>query len=226
MIVAIHQPAYLPWLGYLDRIAASDVFVLLDTVQYDRASFTSRNRIKGPGGPQWLKVPVVSKGHRGRMLLEIEIDNHQAWRRKHLNAISLNYGRSPYFGAHFPRLKELLGRQEDRLSELCFQQLGFWLSEFGIRTRVVRSSDLQVAGSKSALILAICRRLAATEYLSGPFGKNYLDEESFSDAGISVRYHEFQQPVYAQLFGDFVPHLSVVDYWMNCGTSRWARGQA
>src|SRR5450631_1867991 len=101
MIVAIHQPAYLPWLGYFDRIAASDLFIFLDTVQFERNSFTNRNRIKTASGPIWLTVPVRLRGHMEKILNEIEIDNTKGWKKKHLRAVEQNYHRAPMFAKNF-----------------------------------------------------------------------------------------------------------------------------
>jgi hypothetical protein len=218
MVVSIHQPAYLPWLGYLARIAASDAHVFLDTVQYEKRSFTSRNRIKTTRGPLWLSVPTRVRGHRDRTLMDMEIDGTQDWRRRHLRAIAHSYRQAPRFAERFPRLASLFDVPEERLAELCFQQLAFWLGEFQIRSRVLRASDLRVTGRKSDLMLAICQHVGATTYLSGPLGRNYLDEPAFAAAGIRVEYHDYIHPRYAQLHGEFVADLSVVDYWLNASS--------
>ena len=76
MIISAHQPAYLPWAGYLHRIAISDVFVILDNVQFEKNSFTNRNRIKSPSGSVWLTVPVSQKGHMSGTISDIKIAKH------------------------------------------------------------------------------------------------------------------------------------------------------
>lgn len=215
LTISIHQPAYLPWLGYLDRIAASDLFVFLDTVQFEKNSFTNRNRIKTPQGVIWLTVPVLAQGHLTRTLAELKIDNRQDWKRKHLRSIEQNYRRAPRFDERVERLASAYSVASDYLVELCFDQLRFWLEEFGIDTRIVRASELAIEGSKSDLVLALCKRLKATRYLSGPLGRDYLQESQFIEAGIAVQYQEFAHPVYPQLYGEFVPALSALDYWMN-----------
>lgn len=217
MIVAIHQPAYLPWLGYLERILKSDCFVFLDTVQLETRSFTSRNRIKTPQGAQWLTVPVLSKGHRETSLQTIRVDDSQPWRRKHLMTIAQHYRKAPRFDFCFERLEQLLSREQPLLADLCFDQLAFWLAELGITTRVVRARDLAATGRKSDLMLNICRELGAKTYLSGPQGRGYLDEAKFAMAGIEVAYHDFVSPVYPQIGDEFMPNLSIIDAWMNVG---------
>jgi hypothetical protein len=216
MVVSIHQPAYLPWLGYFDRIAASDTFIFLDNVQFEKNSYTNRNKIKTAAGPLWLTIPVQTRGHLEKKLVDIEIDGRQNWKRTHLRSIEQNYRRAPCFAERFDRLAASYLPEIGRLAQLCYQQLRFWIEELGISTRIVCASDLPVSGEKSDLVLNLCRHVGATTYLSGPLGKGYLQEDRFSAAGIEVRYHNFVPTEYPQLFGDFVPALAVVDYWLNC----------
>lgn len=218
MIVSIHQPAYLPWLGYLDKIARSDVHVFLDNVQFETRGFIHRNRIKTPQGPLWLTIPVHSHGHRESDVRAMMIANDTDWRGKHLKSIAQNYRKASSFAERFPRLEALFAesREECYLADLCFGQLRFWLNEFGISTRLVKASDLPVSGRKSDLILAHCREVGADSYFSGALGRDYLDEESFSAEGVTIHYQEYAYPVYPQLYGDFLPAMSIVDYWLNC----------
>jgi hypothetical protein len=216
MVVTIHQPAYLPWLGYFDRIARSDLFIFLDNVQFERNSFTNRNLIKTADGAIWLTVPVHLQDHLNKAITEIEIDEHHDWRRKHLRAIEQNYRRAPCFFGNYEKLAAAYASKESRLSELCFTQLKFWLAELKIATRLVRASELPVQERKSDLVLALCKHFGASTYLSGPIGREYLQEQQFAAAGIEVRYHDYEHPRYKQLYGDFVPAMGVVDYWMNC----------
>jgi hypothetical protein len=216
MVVTIHQPAYLPWLGYFDRIARSDLFIFLDNVQFERNSFTNRNRIKTADGSIWLTVPVHLQDHLNKTITEIEIDEQHDWRRKHLRAIEQNYRRASCFSGNREKLTAAYAPKESRLSELCFAQLRFWLAELNIATRIVRASELPVQERKSDLVLALCKYFGASAYLSGPLGRDYLQQQQFADAGIEVHYHDYVHPRYQQLYGDFVPAMGVVDYWMNC----------
>jgi hypothetical protein len=225
LIVSIHQPAYLPWLGYFDRIAASNLFIFLDTVQFERNSFINRNRIKTATGPIWLTVPVRLRGHLEMNINEIEIDSAQHWKRKHLRSIEQNYSRAPFFAKNFDRLVASYLPEAGHLAELCHGQLKFWLDELEIKTPIVRASELPIQAKKSDLVLALCRHVGATTYLSGPLGRGYLQEDRFSESNIEVRYHDYIHPVYPQLFGEFILALGVVDYWMNCGASGMFRGE-
>ncbi len=215
MILSAHQPAYLPWLGYFDKIISSDVFIYLDTVQFEKNSFTNRNRIKTPQGAQWLSIPVKLKGHLDKSIKEIEIDTSQNWQKKHLNAILMNYGRAPRFDECFAKLESLYTTGYNLLNDVCWDQLKFWLNELHISTRIVRSSELPLDTRKSDLILDLCRFFGADQYISGALGKNYLVERDFEDAGISITYQEYVHPEYPQLWGDFLPYMSILDLCMN-----------
>ncbi len=218
MILSAHQPAYLPWLGYFEKIACADVFIFLDTVQFEKNSFINRNKIKTQQGPQWLTIPVKTKGHITATLQETIVDDSKPWRSKHLKSIEMNYRKAPYFNECFPKLELLLMLPATNLAELCWQQLQFWLKEFNIKTKVVRSSYLAISSKKSDLVLDLCRHFNADQYLSGIQGRDYLDESSFYTNGISVQYQDFQHPIYPQLWGDYIPYMSIIDYWMNCGS--------
>jgi WbqC-like protein family len=216
MILSAHQPAYLPWLGYFHKIAQVDVFVYLDSVQFEKNSFINRNQIKTPQGASWLTIPVKTKGHMSGSLRTTSIDDSQPWRSKHLKSIEMNYRKAPRFDQCFPKIQALLTTAETNLAEYCLHQLLFWLAELGIcNTRVVRSSDLPIASSKSDLVLDLCRHFGARRYLSGALGRDYLVEENFSKAAIAIEYQRFKSPVYPQLWGEFIPNLGVLDWWMN-----------
>ena len=216
-VVSAHQPAYLPWLGYFDKIARSDVFVFMDTVQFEKNSFTNRNRIKTDRGPLWLTVPVKAAGHLSSTMLDVEVDENQKWREKHLKSIAQYYRKAPFYGVWFPRLEALYAQADSSLPELCFRHLTFWLEHLGISTRVMRLRDLPVDGKKSDLVLNLCRHFEADHYISGALGRGYLNLESFSAAAITVEFQDFVHPTYPQLNGEFLPNLAVVDAVMNIG---------
>lgn len=217
MIVAIHQPAHLPWLGYLDRIARVDRFVFLDHVQFEKNSFTNRNRIKTAAGVGWLTVPVRQRGHTTSTIADMTIDETRPWRAKQIRTIEEAYRRTPGFAAAFPAISTWIADPTSIFADYCLSQLKGWLACTGIATPVVRSSELGIGGRKSDLVLDICEKLGADRYLSGPLGRGYLDEAAFAEAGVGIDWHTFTAPVYPQRFGDFVPNLSAVDHWMNTG---------
>jgi len=215
MIVTIHQPAYLPWLGYFEKIKKSDVYVFLDSVQFEKNSFTNRNKIKTPQGSSWLTVPVSMRGHTQSSLVDIEIDQLQGWRNKHLKSIYASYKKAPRFEECYPKLELLFQTNYQYLADLCYDHLLFWLAELGITTRVVRSSQLDFQSSNSQLVLDICNEFDARLYISGELGRGYLNETQFEQSNVKITYQNYKHPVYPQLWGEFIPYLSIVDFWMN-----------
>lgn len=215
MRVSIHQPAYLPWMGYFDKIARSDVFVFLDTVQFEKNSFCNRNRINSSNGPQWLTVPVRGKGHMSGSLFDLAIATEQPWTRKHIASLQNNYRKAPSFDRFMPLIERDLISSPETLSDLTFQQLHTMLEVFGLKTKIVRSSALDLTEKKSELVLEICRKLGATSYLSGAHGRDYLDQESFLQSNIDLYFQSFQSTEYPQIHGEFVPNLAAVDFLFN-----------
>ena len=218
MIVTIHQPEHLPWLGFFHKVDQADRLVILDTFQYRKNYFQNRNRILGPAGPQWLTVPVLVKGHTSGRIREIAINNATEWRAKHWRTISQCYGRHPFFAEHAPFLEDLYARPWRMLADLNEHIIRHFIRALGITTEVLRASDLDVHGARSELLLDICSKTGADTYLAGQTGREYLDERIFDQAGVRVAYHAFSHPVYPQRSSEgFVSHLSTLDLLLNRG---------
>jgi hypothetical protein len=218
MIATIHQPEHLPWLGFLDKLRQCDVLVLLDTVQFARRDFQNRNLLKGTAGPIWLTVPVMSKGKVDQAIEDVEIVDDGKWRRKCWNAMLHNYRNATYFADHRPFFEALYERDWTRLVDLNMAVIRYLVDQFGIKTRLVTCSELGIrerGGTNVAL--ASCRAVGAATYLSGAFGRNYLDEQQFAEASIEVRYQDFHHPTYPQQYDGFLPKLSAIDLLFNCG---------
>jgi hypothetical protein len=216
VIVSIHQPAYLPWLGYFEKIARADLFIWLDNVQFQKNSFQNRNRILTKDGPAWLTVPVRTSGALYETpLKDVEIDNSKNWRAKHLASIRMNYGKAPRFGDRFPALSRFYEREWHTLDQLCWEMMDYFSTLLGVTTPIRRASDMDADGAKSDLVLDLCRKAGATTYLSGALGRDYLDLPSFSAAGIAVEFQDYQHPVYRQAYPGFTPNLAVIDLIMN-----------
>lgn len=218
-VLTAHQPVYLPWLGLFHKIALADTFVSFNRVQYLPKDWNNRNRIKTAAGPIWLTVPVLKKGHREKPLDEIEINNDLPWRRKHWSALTLNYGRAPYFDDYAAFFEDVYARDWRTLAELDEHMLEWFLATLGIDVRFLRASDFEFSGAKSELVLDMCRRLDADVYVFGALGRDYADVGAFEEAGIDVVFQDYRHPEYPQQYGDFEPYLSVVDLLFNCGPS-------
>jgi hypothetical protein len=222
MIVSIGQPAYLPWLGYFERIARSDLHVVLDHVPMDHSSrtkFANRNKVRTADGWCWLTVPVLTKGDARHLpLAELEIVNDTEWTEKHWRTLAASYARAAHFAEHADFFHATYETEWQRLVPLCSHVTGYLLDAFGIATPLVRSSELAAQGAKDELLVAICRDVGATTYLSGPFGRDYIRPELFEAAGIGLAFHEFEHPVYEQAFPGFEPFMSAIDLLFNRGT--------
>ena len=219
MIVSIHQPAYLPWLGYFHKIATADVFVIFDMTQFEKNSFINRNKIKTSQGPTWLTVPVITKGlFKKNILTETQIDNSTLWTKKHWKAIKYNYNKAPFFNRYKDFFEEVYGREWIKLIDLCETITRYIVKQLGIKTEIIRTTAMNnVKGEKTDLILNVCKELGASAYFSGSLGKNYLEEYKFRKENIDVIYQNYMHPTYPQLYGSFEPYLSVIDLMFNCG---------
>ncbi|MDO9391023.1 MAG: WbqC family protein [bacterium] len=218
MIVAAHQPNYLPWAGYFYKMARCDVFVFLDSVQYSRTSYTARCSIKqSDGRASWLSVPVLKKGRYFQNVSEVTIDNQRPWQSEHLKTLESCYSRTPYF-KEYTWLLDLVCRQKwENLSQLNRAVIIKLAEHLGIKAKFANLSDLEAAGKSTEMLVSLCRSLKADEYLSGAGGENYLGQELFQQAGIDLKYTEYQPQPYPQLWGEFVPGLSAMDLLFNCG---------
>ena len=218
---AIQQPNYFPWIGYFAKIRRSDVFVLLDDVDYqsgNATSVTNRAKVKTASGPHRLTVPVARGS--GPLIRDVEIDYAQKWPRKHVETLRLAYARSPHRDAVLPLVEETLARAPARLADLNADAIAAVCRRLEIATPLVRSSSLGIASTdKNGRILEICAKVGATAYLSGAGARRYNDPARFAAAGIALEYAEFSCPAYPQLHGDFVPNLSILDALFNVGAA-------
>lgn len=219
MRVAILQPSYLPWLGYLDQIACVDAFVFYDDVQYDSGGWRNRNRIRtaAPEGWSWLTVPVNRGGFPAR-LDEVAIDEHRDWRGKHRKAIHNAYARAQ----HADLIDDVIGAVLDgppssRLVDVSIASVHALMAAFDIRTPTYRSSELAVVGDRNARLIHICQTLGADQYLSGDAARSYLDVAAFAAAGIAVLWQNYRHPIYPQVYRPFISHLSALDALLNVG---------
>lgn len=218
MIVTIHQPHYLPWLGYLHRMASADLFVLLDHVQFERGNYQNRAMVRVNGAAKWLTVPVAQRSQKERIL-----DKHIDWTddvgEKHFLTLRHSYAEAAFFRDHARELRRIYETRWPRLVELNDALLGFLRDAFGIHTPLVRSSRLGVDGAKGELILNICRAVGADTLLVGLGGsRHYLDRDAFARAGVRLEYQSFSHPQYPQCGPQpFIPGLSAVDMLFNCG---------
>jgi hypothetical protein len=218
LTAAIMQPTYLPWLGYFDLMDRSDVFVFLDSVQFNTRSWQQRNRIKTASGELLLTVPVFTKGRRDQRIAEAEIDRTAGFADKHLDSIAQHYRNAPYFADYFGGLEAIVRCSSDLLSDLTMNLTGWLRDQLGITTRLIRSSEMAVTGSRVELLVAICEAVGASRYLSPAGSQEYITANNlFESHGITLEYQDYRHPVYLQLHGEFWPNMSALDLIFNEG---------
>ena len=215
MIVTIHQPQYLPWLGYFDKIDKADIFVILDNVQYKKNEWQNRNRIKTADGWQWLTVPVLYKFPQ--KINEVRINNGVDWRRKHLNALSMNYAKSPYLNEYRYFFEDTYLKEWEYLVDININFIEFFIQTIGMDTKTLLASKLQLREDPTYRLIDICKEVGANTYLAGKDGSNYMDVEGFEKENINIVFQDFQHPIYNQLIGEFEPNMSVIDLLFNYG---------
>jgi len=216
VIVSVHQPQYLPWLGYFDKIDRADVFVLLDNVQFKKNEWQNRNRIKTPQGPQWLTVPVLYKFPQ--LISEVGINDRERWRHKQQQALLSNYRKAPHWGLLEPFFAATFSRTWSTIAELNIHVVRELAAIMGITTPLHVASELPpLPDDPDERLIAITRHYGGNVYLAGSGGHDYMDLAKYERAGVEVVFQEYRHPVYQQLWGDFEPSMSVVDLIYNRG---------
>lgn len=220
MVVAIHQPEHLPWLGFFNKIVNADEFIVLDNVQYSKGNFQNRNRILVNGAGTYISVPVKLERYKEKTIADMEIysDFDVRWKTKYLKTIEYNYKHHPFFGDYFPFFEDLLGKKITGLLQFNMEIINFFAQQLQITTKIIMASSLAPQGNKSDLVLDISKRAGANVYLSGAAGRNYMDLPKYYENGVEVWFNDFEHPIYQQKGTDtFVSHLSVLDLLMNVG---------
>ena len=222
-IITIHQPEHLPWLGLFNKIAKAETFVLLDTVQYEKNYFQNRNRIMGTSGqPQWIGIPVNTKNHEENTIRTTKISvsgNTKNWKKEYLRTITYCYSKHPYFSDVFPLVEESINLDTEYFADINIFMIKKFCDALDIHPEFIRSSEIDYGGGfKSYLNLNITKAVHGDVYISGPSGREYLDLDSFKEAGIRVVFNDYDHPVYPQRRSkEFVSHLSALDLFMNVG---------
>lgn len=220
-IVAIHQPHYFPWLGYLDKMAKVDEFIVMDEVQFTDGSPMSRNKfLQVDGQSKLLSLCVAKKGYMSKPTKELELSNWSKTRKKHRSFIEMNYKRTPYYDEVMSRVLPIFETDFATLLEVDLATIKVLRSIFDIGTPIVLQSalDYDIQAKNNDLVLSLCEATGADGYLSGRGAKEYMDDESFECRGVSVRYQSFESPVYAQSRQrEFVGGLSALDLAFQCG---------
>lgn len=191
------QPTYLPWLGYFNLMASVDIFVFLDNVQFSKQSWQQRNRIIIKDQLFWLTVPVLSHGKSAQLINQVKIKQEVCWESKHQKTIIDTYRGAPWGGMVIDLISEVLLKKTDSLCELNISLIDAIANLLKIKCKIVRASSLNCSGERSERLLAICRTVGGTEYLSPLGSKEYLEMDGvFADAHFPIIYQNFSPSVY------------------------------
>ena len=218
MILSANQPYFSPFPGFFYKAHQSDIFVILDQVQFPLGTtWLSRNRFKNDQGTLWMTVPVWKKGLGLQRIDEVKICHEGRWAKKHLESLKSAYGKAPYFRDHLEFVEEMFSPSVERLLDLNMEIIRYLIGQLHIDTKIVLLSELRIEARGDQMLIEICKKLGASHFLAQHATKKYLNEGLFEEAGIKLKYFKPPSLTYPQLWGSFIPNLSTFDLLFNCG---------
>ena len=218
MILSANQPYFAPFPGFFYKAYRSDIFVLLDDVQFPHGTtWISRNRFKGHQGALWLTVPVRKKGLGLQKICQVRICHEGRWAKKHLESLKTAYKKAPYLTEHLEFLNEMFSEKNETLIDLNLAVIRYLMKSLDIQTQTVLLSELHAPSTGSRRLVDLCKELGAGQFLAQASAKKYIDERLFEHAGVELKFFTPPIPIYPQLWGDFLANLSVLDLVLNCG---------
>ena len=219
MIISVHQPNYIPYLGFFDKMSRSDIFVIYDDAQFNKEDFQHRNRIRIHQGWKWLTVPVEKKQDP---INSIKINNEYSkkkykWQEEHLRAVRDNYKNAPFYEMYGASFENIYANEYDNLVDLNMDIINYLAKVFAISCKIVFSSELGFTSKSTLRLVEIIEMLDGDTYLSGSSGRDYLTESLFEKKGIKVEYQDFKHPTYEQCYEGFLPNMCSIDSLFNIG---------
>ena len=218
MIIAGHQPEYLPYIGFFFKMMNCDKFVFVDHVQFNKKGYQNRNRIRNTTGEVFLTVHVLTKGKFHQPINEVQINNDVNWQKKHWRSIVLNYKKAEFFDEHKDFFEKIYSNKYEKLSQLNETIIRYLANELEINVEIVKSSEFGSLGNKTDLLIDMCKKLGADTYLSGEGGRKYVDHSKFETNNLKHLFTNFKHPIYTQQFEPFMPNMSVIDLLFNHGS--------
>jgi len=215
MIVTIHQPDFLPWLGFFDRWKKSDLFIVLDDVQFIRRGWQHRDKIKTDNGVKWLTVSINKKGNYLSQLRHIKLNDNIDWKKQHIELIQRVYSKAKNFLNIFENLNNIYLKNHILLIDLNMDFLKYCAQELSIKTPFIFSSSLNIKSVGTQRLVELINSVGGDKYLTGIGSKEYLKENLFQERNIKVLWQKFEHPVYNQMYGAFEKNLSIIDYLFN-----------
>ncbi|MBN1833341.1 MAG: WbqC family protein [Deltaproteobacteria bacterium] len=218
MILSANQPYFSPYPGFFYKAHLSDIFVILDTVQFPQGTtWVTRNRFKNHQGTLWITIPVWKKGLGLQRIDRVRICHEGRWARKHLQSLKNVYEKAPYFKDHSEFVERIFSSNIDKIADLNLQIIRYLFDQLHIETKLVLLSELDLGARGDRLPIELCQGLGADRFLTQKGAKKYLNESLFRNAGIELEYFRPPSPIYPQLWGGFIPNLSTFDLLFNCG---------
>jgi len=218
MLIAANQPYFAPYPGFFTKACRCDHLVILDEVQFPRGTtWITRNRFKNDQGTLWMTIPVWKKGLGLQRIGAVRICREGRWARKHIETLKHAYANAPFFGDHLAFLEALFGTPPEKIIDFNIQIIRYVIDYLKIKTQVILQSDLAISGRGNQLLVEICRQLGGSDFLAQGAARRYLDENLIGNAGIQVTYFTPPTLIYPQLWGNFIPNLSIFDLIFNCG---------
>ncbi len=218
MIISIHQPDYISYLGYFYKMSKADRFVFLDDCQFSNDNMHHWNRVKTPQGECRIKIPV--ENHLGDLICRVRTKDELGWKQKHLKTVEMNYLKAPFFAEIFPKFKKIIMADYKSIADMNIT-INTWIArEFGFKCEFYRSSEMNIDTVREERVIDICKALGGDTYISGHGAAAYQVEEHFTDRGVKLVYTDYKPIEYPQLWNKqcgFVPCMSVIDYIFNCG---------
>lgn len=215
MNVGIHQPDYIPWLGLFYKMYLSDVFIHLDDAQYSNEAAHNFNVVKTAQGELRLKFPV--EYHLGDLINTVRPKYELKWREKHLRTLEMNYSKAKFFKDTFPELKDVFMVDYPNVADLNIAINEYIAKQFGIAPKFVKSSEFALETKREEKVIDLCVAVGGTRYISGNGARVYQDPAHFADRGVELTYLDYKPIEYPQVWKEFLPCMSVLDYIFNCG---------
>ncbi len=218
MIVSTNQPYFFPYPGFFYKAHLSDVFVILDEIQFPRgATWVTRNRFKHDQGTLWMTIPVWKKGLGLQYFDKVRIFDEGRWVKKHLASLKSAYARAPYLVDHLNFVESIFSSDLKKLIDLNLTIIRYLMEHLHINTEVILLSELGIESRGDQLLIEICRHIGASHFLAQNAALKFLNKDPFHEAGIQLRSFPPLSLVYPQLWGNSIPNLSTLDLILNCG---------
>lgn len=218
MILSANQPYFAPFPGFFYKVLKSDLFVILDDVQFPQGTtWISRNRFKSHQGFLWITIPVWKRGLGLQKISDIRICHEGRWAKKHLESLRTAYQNAPYLSEHRELLEQMFSEKNEKLIDLNLSVIRYLMKTLDIRTQTVLLSDLDVSSTGNRRLVDICKKTGASQFLAQAPAKKFIDEKLFLEEGVELTFFTPPTPIYPQLWGDFLANLSILDLVLNCG---------